>query len=67
MVLRVAEACEQAVGNQQVIIATEDRRIFDIAKNSGFQADMTSSDPLTGTDRVAEVAKEIGGDTIINF
>ena len=66
MVLWVAEACEQAVGNPQVIIATEDRRIFDIATTSGFQAAMTSRDALTGTDRVAEVAAEIGGQTVVN-
>ena len=66
MVLWVAEACEQAVGNQQVIIATEDRRIFESAATAGFQAAMTSRDALTGTDRVAEVAAEIGGQTVVN-
>jgi len=66
MVLWVAEACEQAVGNHQVVIATEDRRIFDIASLAGFQAAMTSRDALTGTDRVAEVAAEIGGLTVVN-
>ena len=55
MVVRTAEraALSQA---QQVIIATDDIRIQQVAHEHGFQALMTSADHPTGTDRLAEVA-----------
>src|SRR5947209_6499181 len=39
-----------------VIIATDDRRIYDAARSFGAQVRMTRPDHLSGTDRVAEVA-----------
>lgn len=66
MILWVAEACALAVGKNQVIVATEDHRITDVVESAGFHSETTSPDALTGTDRVAEVAAKIGGDTILN-
>lgn len=39
-----------------VIIATDDRRIFEEARRFGARVQMTRDDHLSGTDRVAEVA-----------
>jgi 3-deoxy-manno-octulosonate cytidylyltransferase (CMP-KDO synthetase) len=39
-----------------VIIATDDRRIYDEARRFGARVQMTRDDHLSGTDRVAEVA-----------
>jgi 3-deoxy-manno-octulosonate cytidylyltransferase (CMP-KDO synthetase) len=39
-----------------VIVATDDRRIFDEARAFGALAQMTSADHASGTDRAAEVA-----------
>ncbi len=39
-----------------VIIATDDRRIYDEARRFGARAQMTRADHVSGTDRVAEVA-----------
>jgi len=39
-----------------VIIATDDKRIYDAARSFGAQVRMTRPDHLSGTDRVAEVA-----------
>jgi len=39
-----------------VIIATEDKRIYDAARGFGARVQMTREDHLSGTDRVAEVA-----------
>jgi 3-deoxy-manno-octulosonate cytidylyltransferase (CMP-KDO synthetase) len=66
MVLWVAEACEKALGRDSVIIATDDVRISQIVEDAGFISQLTSPEALTGTDRVAEVARLRGGETIIN-
>jgi 3-deoxy-manno-octulosonate cytidylyltransferase (CMP-KDO synthetase) len=66
MVLWVAEACEKALGRDSVIIATDDDRISHVAEDAGYTSQLTSPEALTGTDRVAEVARLRGGDTIIN-
>lgn len=39
-----------------VIIATDDKRIYDAARRFGARVQMTRDDHLSGTDRVAEVA-----------
>ncbi len=49
-----------------VVVATDDRRIFDHVISFGGKAVMTSSDHHSGTDRVAEVAKELDADVIVN-
>src|SRR4029077_12394760 len=59
MVVRVAERA-QASGARAVWVATDDRRVFDAVKLHGHQAMMTRSDHATGTDRIAEVAQQLG-------
>ena len=58
MVLWVAEIAAKAVGQGNVFIATEDERIAKVVTKNGFQIVMTSSEALTGTDRVAEAAEK---------
>ena len=50
-----------------VIVATDDRRIFDAVRSFGGQAMMTRSDHASGTDRVAEVAERLDADVIVNL
>jgi 3-deoxy-manno-octulosonate cytidylyltransferase (CMP-KDO synthetase) len=52
---RTYENARQASVLDALIIATDDRRIFNHVQEFGGQAVMTSSDCLTGTDRLAEV------------
>lgn len=66
MILWVAELSARALGKQNVFIATEDDRIRDVVEASGFQAVMTSSEALTGTDRLAEASSMIDADIFIN-
>lgn len=66
MILWVAELSARAVGNGNVYVATEDRRIADVVERAGFQAVMTSDDALTGTDRLAQVAEQVEADLYIN-
>lgn len=66
MVIWVAKACENAVGKENVVIATDDDRIHHVAREFGFRSEQTSSSALTGTDRVAEVARRLQTTTIVN-
>lgn len=66
MILWVAELSARAVGQEHVYIATEDARIAEVVEAAGFKALMTSSEALTGTDRLAEAAQMIDYDIYVN-
>ncbi|MBA1239552.1 3-deoxy-manno-octulosonate cytidylyltransferase [Pseudomonas kunmingensis] len=66
MILWVAELSAEAVGASNVYVATEDERIAEVVKSAGYQAVMTSSNALTGTDRLAEAAEQIPADIYVN-
>lgn len=55
MILHVCEKASQA-GAEEVVVATDDERIVDCAKQSGFNAVMTSASHTSGTERLTEVA-----------
>ena len=55
MVLHVCDRAKDA-GAIQIVVATDDARIFDAVKNYGFDALMTSDRHDSGTERLAEVA-----------
>lgn len=50
-----------------VLVATDDERIYNIVADFGGKAVMTSKGHRTGTDRVAEAAKGIECDIVINI
>ena len=66
MVLRVAELSAIAVGKLNVFIATDDFKIYNYVKDAGFNSLMTSTNNLTGTDRVAEASKNLKYDIFVN-
>lgn len=66
MVVRTYRQCVKAVPAERVIVATDDDRIRAVCEAEGIAAVMTSPDCLTGTDRVAEVARARPHDTFIN-
>jgi len=66
MILHVAEKAEISVGKDNVYIATENEDIAHIVRKFGYHVIITSDNCLTGTDRVAEAAKEIDADIFIN-
>ena len=49
-----------------VIVATDDKRIFDAVAAFGGKVVMTSPNHPTGTDRIAEAVKDIDADLIVN-
>lgn len=56
-----------ATGVKDIVIATDDQRIFDVAQGFGAHVVMTSVDHENGTERIAEVAQKLGwsGDDVI--
>lgn len=54
LVQHVWERCQQCSMLNQIVIATDDSRIFDAAQAFGAEAVMTSDSHPTGTDRIAE-------------
>lgn len=60
------EAARRARGVTEVIVATDEAEIADVVKGFGGVAKMTRSDHRTGTDRIAEVARELDVDIVIN-
>ena len=59
MVVRVAERA-RASGADRVVVATDDARIEAAAHAHGIEAIMTRADHVSGTDRVAEAAAQLG-------
>lgn len=66
LIEHVWRRCCRAVNATDVVVATDDQRIAGVAHNFGAIVEMTSSDCLTGTDRVAEVATRRHADWYIN-
>jgi len=66
LIIWVAELSERAVGIDNVYIATDDYRIEHLVRAAGFQTVLTSSSAMTGTDRIAEAAREIEADIFLN-
>jgi 3-deoxy-manno-octulosonate cytidylyltransferase (CMP-KDO synthetase) len=63
----VWERCQQAQSLDAVIIATDDMRIAQAAFDWGAEVSLTSSQHASGTDRIAEVARNLRSAThIIN-
>lgn len=67
MIQWVAELSTKVVGKENVYIATDDKRIESFAIEAGYKVVMTSGECLTGTDRLAEVAKKVKADIYINI
>ena len=51
----------------EVIVATDDERIFDAVREFGGRAVMTRADHPSGTDRIAEVAAHLDCDVVVNL
>ena len=66
MVVRTWQRCASAIDPSRVYVATDDERIRDTCTQHGIQVLMTSSECLTGTDRVAEAATQLNADVLIN-
>jgi 3-deoxy-manno-octulosonate cytidylyltransferase (CMP-KDO synthetase) len=66
MIQHVYERVWQSKLVDEVIVATDDRRIYKSVQTFGGRAVMTASTHPSGTDRVAEVARNLKSEIIIN-
>jgi 3-deoxy-manno-octulosonate cytidylyltransferase (CMP-KDO synthetase) len=67
LVIWVCELTVKALGVENTYVATDDDRIFNCVKEHGYNAIMTSSKHLTGTDRLVEVAEKLEAKVYINI
>jgi len=68
MVRRVYEQAIQSRSLQEVVVATDDHRIFDHVKSFGGKVVMTADSHQSGTDRCAEVIASLTGfDLAVNI
>jgi 3-deoxy-manno-octulosonate cytidylyltransferase (CMP-KDO synthetase) len=63
----VYEGAQEAKLLDRIIIATDDKRIFQAANKIGAEAVMTSADHSSGTERVAEAATRVDASIIVNI
>lgn len=68
----IVHVCERALeaNAEQVVVATDDQRIFDTVSALGIDVVMTDPDHQSGTERIAEVAEKMAwapADIIVNL
>lgn len=66
MIQRVYERAAQARGVERVLVATDDTRIRDAVRGFGGDVAMTGREHRTGTDRIAEVARTLDAEVVVN-
>ena len=66
LIQHVVEQCQRAKSLSEVIVATDDTRIWEVAQNF-CRAEMTLPDHPSGSDRIAEVAARCDCDAIVNI
>jgi len=66
MIIRTYNQCKKIVPESKILIATDDLRIKKVCEKEKINVIMTSKKCLTGTDRIAEVAKKFKADFYLN-
>jgi 3-deoxy-manno-octulosonate cytidylyltransferase (CMP-KDO synthetase) len=66
LIRHVVERCQQAKSLAEVIVATDDTRIWEVAEDF-CRAEMTAPEHPSGSDRIAEVAARCACDAIVNI
>lgn len=66
LVQHVVDQVQRCVRVRQVIVAADDQRIADALAPFGTRVVMTSPDHQSGTDRIAEVARQLSDEVILN-
>lgn len=67
MIQRVYEGALKSKHLLEVIVATDDQRIYDAVKAFGGKVEMTAEDHVSGTDRCGEVALLYDADIVVNI
>lgn len=67
MILHVVEKAKQASTLSDVVVLTDDQRIFDVVTAAGHSVTMTSESCASGTDRIAEFMRQTDADIFVNI
>ncbi|TFB10818.1 3-deoxy-manno-octulosonate cytidylyltransferase [Candidatus Marinimicrobia bacterium MT.SAG.2] len=67
MIQHIWERASQCSNLDELIVATDDGRIYDKVTEFGGKAVLTSSELKSGSDRAAEAVKEMTADVVINI
>ncbi|MBT8327445.1 MAG: 3-deoxy-manno-octulosonate cytidylyltransferase [Bacteroidia bacterium] len=67
LIIYVCEIAEEALGKENVVVATDSNQIADLVKSFGYNYCLTSPDHLTGTDRLVEVSEKMDSDIYLNI
>lgn len=67
MIVRTYNQCKKVVPEKKIFVATDDLRIKKVCDKFNIQTIITSGSCLTGTDRIAEVAKKLKADFYLNI
>ncbi|WP_022768235.1 3-deoxy-manno-octulosonate cytidylyltransferase [Butyrivibrio sp. NC2007] len=67
MIWWVYQQAMKAKGIDELVVATDDERIYKTCEEYEMNVMMTSDDIVTGADRVAEVAEKTDGDIYLNI
>ena len=66
LIQHVVEQCQRAKSLSEIIVATDDTRIWEVAQNF-CHVEMTRPDHPSGSDRIAEVCERCGGEAVVNI
>ena len=66
LIQRVVEQCRKAKSLSEIIVATDDARIAEVAKKF-CRVEMTREDHPSGSDRIAEVVSRCDCDAVVNI
>src|SRR6202161_3896047 len=66
LIQHVVEQCQKAKSLSEIIVATDDTRIWEVAQNF-CRVEMTRPEHPSGSDRIAEVVERIFCDAIVNI
>jgi 3-deoxy-manno-octulosonate cytidylyltransferase (CMP-KDO synthetase) len=66
LIQHVVERCQRANALSEVVVATDDTRIWEVTQNF-CRAEMTEPNHPSGSDRIAEVASRCSCDAVVNI
>ncbi len=67
MILHVVEKAKQSSRLSDVVVLTDDQRIYDVISSAGHKVTMTSENCASGTDRIAEFMQQSDADIFVNI
>jgi len=67
MILHVVEKSHLCKMLSDVVVLTDDQRIFDVITDAGYNVEMTSENCASGTDRLAEYMQQSDADVFVNI